>query len=64
MVSAVPAELDLIEELRMRRWARENYVPSSQRQPTWHPVIHEEMSRKDRERSEPDATPHYAWSKS
>jgi hypothetical protein len=42
-------ELDFIEELRLRRWARENYVPRPQRQLSWHPVILEEMTHKDDE---------------
>lgn len=41
--------LDLVEELRLRRWARENYVPSRQRDTGWHPVIQEEMARKEEE---------------
>ncbi|MCS7161197.1 MAG: hypothetical protein RMJ19_12060 [Gemmatales bacterium] len=41
--------LDMIEELRLRRWARENYVPPEQRSPHWHQVIHDEMSRRDLE---------------
>jgi hypothetical protein len=45
------ADLDLIEELRLRRWARENFVPIDQRQTNWHPVILEEMDRKDDEAS-------------
>jgi hypothetical protein len=44
-------EMDLIEELRLRRWARENYVPPEQRDRTWHPVIHDEMKKKDGEKS-------------
>lgn len=52
MVSSVLAELDFIEELRLRRWAREHYVPRSDRQSSWHPVIHEEMDKKDLEVSE------------
>jgi hypothetical protein len=44
-------DLDLIEELRLRRWARENFVPINQRQTNWHPVILEEMDRKDDERT-------------
>ena len=47
MVSSMMADLDLIEELRLRRWARENFVPTDQRQTNWHPVILEEMDRKD-----------------
>jgi hypothetical protein len=46
---ASTGELDVIEELRLRRWARENYVPRSQRQKSWHAVVHEEMASKDRE---------------
>jgi hypothetical protein len=57
--------MDLIEELRLRRWAREHYVPRGQRQHSWHPVIHEEMSKKDYEAGDGEASPaHYAWPKS
>ena len=52
MTSSVTAELDFIEELRLRRWARENYVPTGERKGTWHPVIHDEMSKKDGEANE------------
>lgn len=53
-MSPVVVELDLIEELRLRRWARQNYVPPEQREPTWHPVIHDEMDKRDLEVSEPE----------
>jgi hypothetical protein len=43
------ADLDLIEELRLRRWARENYVPRPEREGNWHPVILDEMEKKDRD---------------
>jgi hypothetical protein len=46
-------ELDFIQELRLRRWAREHYVPRDQRDRTWHPVVHDEMSKKDNETDEP-----------
>ena len=53
MVSiGVMADLDFIEELRLRRWARENYVPADERDARWHPIILEEMRRKDGEVSE------------
>ena len=55
MLSSVAAEVDFIEELRLRRWARENYVPSSQRELSWHPVILDEMNRKDIEVTEAEA---------
>jgi hypothetical protein len=58
------AELDFIEELRLRRWARENYVPTGQRQHSWHPVVHEEMEKKDQEAGAPLAGVSYAWTKS
>jgi hypothetical protein len=43
------AEIDLIEELRHRRWARENYVAVADRDRSWHPVVLDEMRRRDRE---------------
>jgi hypothetical protein len=52
MLSSVAAEVDFIEELRLRRWARENYVPRNQRELSWHPVILDEMDQKDGEMSE------------
>ncbi len=54
MVSGVVSEVDFIEELRLRRWARENYVPRIQRRRDWHPVVHDEMQKKDHEAVEPD----------
>jgi hypothetical protein len=53
MVSSVVEEVDLIQELRLRRWARENYVPEGQREASWHPVILDEMQKKDLETEEP-----------
>ncbi len=47
MNSSVSHDVDLIRELQLRRWARENYAPQSQRESDWHPVIHDEMSRRD-----------------
>lgn len=43
------ATLDLVDELRLRRWARENYVPHAERSTEWHAVIHDEMLRRDAE---------------
>ena len=57
MVSSVAADVDMIEELRLRRWAREHYVPRNERQNNWHPVVLDEMSRKDHESG--DVEPHY-----
>lgn len=43
---------DPVDEFRLRRWAREHYVPSGQREVDWHPVVLDEMRRKDRELSD------------
>lgn len=59
MMSGVLAQIDFIEELRLRRWARENHVPPEYRERSWHPVVHEEMDKKDREQEAAD-TPAYA----
>ncbi len=64
MTGSVSAELDFIEELRLRRWARENYVPRGQRKHSWHPVVQEEMDKKDLDVGVADAAPAYAWSDS
>src|SRR5262249_44883617 len=64
MIAGV-VELDFIEELRLRRWARENYVPPDERSQKWHPVIHEEMEKKDGEEAGfPLPSPSYRWSNS
>lgn len=49
MGSGVVADVDFIEELRLRRWARQHYVPVESREPSWHPIVLEEMGRKDEE---------------
>ena len=55
-IKFAPAEVDLIEELRLRRWARENYVPPTHRDAAWHPVVHDEMGRKDTDGVPADAS--------
>ncbi len=43
-------ELAPIAELRLRQWARRNYVPADQRRDEeWHPVVLDEMQRCDGE---------------
>jgi hypothetical protein len=49
MLSSIVVDVDFIEELRLRRWAREHYVPRNQREMSWHPVILDEMDQKDSE---------------
>ena len=48
MTASLP-EVDFIRELQLRRWARENYVPRTQRDHTWHPIVLDEMARRDSE---------------
>jgi hypothetical protein len=57
-------ELDFIEELRLRRWARENYVPPDEREDSWHPIVHQEMEKKDLETSAMPAESRYALARS
>lgn len=40
---------DAIEEIRMRIWARQHYVSSTERDSSWHPIIIEEMQLRDNE---------------
>lgn len=53
MVLEPPVEggtnVDAIEEIRLRTWARKNYAPAHQRDETLHPIILDEMKRKDEE---------------
>jgi hypothetical protein len=51
---ATVTELDFIEEIRLRCWARENYVASDDRDESWHPVVLDEMRMKDLEASPDD----------
>jgi len=45
-------DLDFVEEIRLRTWARHNYTPQNQRNREWHPVVLDEMRRKDREQGD------------
>jgi hypothetical protein len=43
------SRLDLASELRLRRWARLNYVSPDRRPGTWHPIVLAEMRSRDTE---------------
>ena len=45
-------DVDAIEEIRLRTWARKHYAPTRERDDNWHPVILDEMRKMDREGSE------------
>lgn len=51
MISSLRLEqLDFVAELRLRQWARRNFVSGSERTDSdWHPVVLDEMRRKDAE---------------
>lgn len=48
-MQAAAVDVDFIEEIRLRTWARENYVSEEERDESWHSVILEEMRSKDLE---------------
>ena len=43
--------VDPIEEIRLRTWARKNYTPAHKRDDSLHPIILDEMKRKDEEKN-------------
>lgn len=43
------SDIDLVEEMRLRTWARRNYVSAADRDDGWHPIILDEMVRVDDE---------------
>ncbi len=43
------ADVDFIEEMKLRTWARKNYVPAHERDEDLHPIILDEMQTADRE---------------
>lgn len=46
-------EIDLVEEMRLRTWARRNYVHAAHRDNGWHRIILDEMARVDDEPLDP-----------
>lgn len=48
-MSPLETTFDLVEELRLRRWARENYMPLDDRDMEWPSVVLDEMRRRDAE---------------
>lgn len=52
MMGSESRDLDLVTELRLRQWARRNYVPAAERSDSdWHTVVINEMHRIDRDLS-------------
>ena len=48
-VNVFDSQLDPITEMQLRTWARKNYCSPNERETDWHPVIHDEMTRRDLE---------------
>lgn len=46
-VAPTEEKLDVIEEMRLRTWARRNYTSEDEREQDWHPVILDEMRKVD-----------------
>jgi hypothetical protein len=46
-------DVDPVEEMRMRTWARRHYTPAEDRSINLHPIVLDEMVRKDAERGYP-----------
>lgn len=44
-------DVDPIEEMRMRTWARRHYAPAGARSTDLHPIVLDEMLRKDEEQA-------------
>lgn len=49
MSGLMSRHVDPAKEKRLRRWARTNYVPVSERKGSWHPIVLEEMGLRDLE---------------
>ena len=52
-----PFDVDPVEEMRLRTWARRNYSPVDARDGNWHPIVLDEMIRKDHEAGERPVRP-------
>ena len=52
-----PAPMNILDELRLRRWARENYVPAAERPADWDPIVLDEMLARDGELAANAASP-------
>lgn len=61
MASRVSGNVDLIEELQLRRWARQHYLPPAQRPAFWHPIVLEEMAFRDQEDAQRAAAETETW---
>lgn len=49
VLDGVEFDVDPVEEMRLRTWARKNYAPAEERDENWHPIVLDEMDRKDQE---------------
>ncbi len=47
--------ISIVEELKLRRWAREHFVPQAYRKSGWHAVVLDEMRCRDVEMAAAEA---------
>lgn len=50
-------DVDPVEEMRLRTWARRNYSPAEDRDGNWHPVVLDEMTQRDLENQDRPVRP-------
>lgn len=43
-------DVDPVEEMKLRTWARKHYRPAQERDSSLHPIVLDEMTRRDQER--------------
>ena len=55
-------ENDVVQELRLRSWARSHYVPPENRGDDLHPIVLDEMQRRDAEILSGTSAPAREWS--
>ncbi len=55
-------ENDVVQELRLRSWARSHYVPPENRGDDLHPIVLDEMQRRDAEILSGSSAPAREWS--
>lgn len=54
-------ENDVVQELRLRSWARSHYVPPENRGDDLHPIVLDEMQRRDAEILSGSSVAAYEW---
>ena len=48
MAGTTDVGMDVVDELRLRRWARQHHVAAEERDASWHPIVLDEICLRDR----------------